>query len=104
MSYFVSNQWLLQQIEQGSEQQGELVIVDTRYDLMDTEAGELSYREGHIPGAHYANLSRDLSVQSDPMARVGDIRCLSRKRLLLFWPHLAFVQAQPLSLMMIKAA
>lgn len=66
MSYFVSNQWLLQQIEQGSKQPGELVIVDTRYDLMDTEAGEQAYREGHIPGAHYANLSRDLSSPQRP--------------------------------------
>lgn len=104
MSHFVSNQWLLQQIEKGSEQQGELVIVDTRYDLMDTEAGELAIARGIYLARIMPILAVIYPVPSDPMARVGDIRCLSRKRLLLFWPHLAFVQAQPLSLMMIKAA
>ena len=37
------------------------VVVDTRFDLADTAAGERSYREGHPPGSHYLHLDRDLS-------------------------------------------
>ena len=37
------------------------VIVDCRFDLSDTAAGERNYRESHIPGAVYAHLDRDLS-------------------------------------------
>jgi thiosulfate/3-mercaptopyruvate sulfurtransferase len=45
------------------------VVVDCRFDLMDTEAGRRGYREGHIPGARYAHLDEDLS--SPPSARTG---------------------------------
>lgn len=37
------------------------VIFDCRHDLMDTAKGERVYREGHIPGAHFAHLDTDLS-------------------------------------------
>ena len=37
------------------------VIVDTSFDLADTDAGERRYRESHLPGAHYLHLDRDLS-------------------------------------------
>ena len=37
------------------------VVFDCRFSLVDTGAGERLYREGHIPGAHYAHLDRDLS-------------------------------------------
>src|SRR6187401_3542659 len=36
-------------------------IVDCRFDLKDTSAGERAYAEAHIPGAVYAHLDRDLS-------------------------------------------
>src|SRR5690606_22422126 len=36
-------------------------IVDCRFDLGDTDWGEEQYRLGHIPGAVYAHLDRDLS-------------------------------------------
>ncbi|HEY0859066.1 MAG TPA: sulfurtransferase [Albitalea sp.] len=38
-----------------------LVIIDASFDLADTGAGERSYREGHLPGAFYLHLDRDLS-------------------------------------------
>ncbi len=38
------------------------VVVDTRFDLADTEAGERQYREAHLPGSHYLHLDRDLST------------------------------------------
>jgi thiosulfate/3-mercaptopyruvate sulfurtransferase len=39
----------------------DLAIVDCRFSLADTAAGERAYRESHIPGAVYAHLDRDLS-------------------------------------------
>lgn len=41
------------------------VIFDCRHDLMDTAKGERLYREGHIPGAHFANVDADLSGEKD---------------------------------------
>jgi thiosulfate/3-mercaptopyruvate sulfurtransferase len=38
-----------------------VVLFDCRHDLMDTGKGERLYREGHIPGAHFANIDTDLS-------------------------------------------
>jgi thiosulfate/3-mercaptopyruvate sulfurtransferase len=37
------------------------VIVDCRFELADASAGERAYEAGHIPGAGYAHLDRDLS-------------------------------------------
>jgi thiosulfate/3-mercaptopyruvate sulfurtransferase len=37
------------------------LIVDCRFDLAKPDSGEQAYREGHIPGAVYAHLDRDLS-------------------------------------------
>lgn len=42
------------------------LIVDCRFDLAQPEAGEAAYREGHIPGAVYAHLDRDLSSPITP--------------------------------------
>ena len=39
----------------------DLVLVDCRFDLRDPGAGERAYRTGHLPGAVYAHLERDLS-------------------------------------------
>ncbi|UVJ43800.1 sulfurtransferase [Pseudomonas sp. LS1212] len=38
-----------------------LVILDCRFALEDIEYGRRSYAEGHIAGAHFADLERDLS-------------------------------------------
>jgi len=37
------------------------VIVDCRFSLADGTAGAKAYRHGHIPGARYADLNKDLS-------------------------------------------
>ncbi len=37
-------------------------IVDCRFDLLRPEAGAAAYDAGHIPGARYAHLDRDLSA------------------------------------------
>jgi thiosulfate/3-mercaptopyruvate sulfurtransferase len=36
------------------------LIIDCSFDLADTEAGERAYEAGHIPGAFYLHLDRDL--------------------------------------------
>src|SRR5205085_2325718 len=38
------------------------VVVDTSFDLVDTDSGERRHRESHLPGAHYLHLDRDLSA------------------------------------------
>jgi thiosulfate/3-mercaptopyruvate sulfurtransferase len=38
-----------------------LVLLDCRFDLADTGAGERDWAAGHLPGALYAHLDRDLS-------------------------------------------
>jgi thiosulfate/3-mercaptopyruvate sulfurtransferase len=38
-----------------------VLIADCRFDLAAPEAGEAAYATGHIPGAHYLHLDRDLS-------------------------------------------
>lgn len=37
------------------------VLLDCRFDLVDTGAGERAYAEAHLPGARYLHLDRDLS-------------------------------------------
>lgn len=37
------------------------LVIDCRFNLMDKEQGYLQYQEGHIPGAYYFHLERDLS-------------------------------------------
>jgi len=38
------------------------VVIDVRHDLSNLEWGEAEYRRGHIPGARFAGLERDLSA------------------------------------------
>ena len=40
-----------------------VAIVDCRFDLKDTGAGERAYAERHVPGAVYAHVDRDLSAE-----------------------------------------
>jgi thiosulfate/3-mercaptopyruvate sulfurtransferase len=42
------------------------VIFDCRFELSDSGAGERSYCEGHLPGARYVHLDRDLSSPVTP--------------------------------------
>ncbi len=43
-----------------------LVLLDCRFDLASPEAGRRAYLAGHIPGAHHADLNRDLSSTPTP--------------------------------------
>ncbi len=47
------------------------LVVDCRFDLADTAAGELAYLVSHIPGAIYAHLDRDLSSPKRADGRGG---------------------------------
>ena len=44
------------------------VIVDCRYDLMDSAAGQRHWLESHIPGAVYASVGKELSGNVDGLA------------------------------------
>ncbi|MGI9341597.1 MAG: sulfurtransferase [Gammaproteobacteria bacterium] len=44
------------------------VVIDCRFDLTDPEAGRAAWLAGRIPGAHYADLDRDLAA---PLAGDG---------------------------------
>ncbi|MDC8773897.1 sulfurtransferase [Roseateles albus] len=37
------------------------LLIDVSFDLADTEAGQAAYAQGHLPGAHYLHLDRELS-------------------------------------------
>ena len=49
------------QLRAGLDAGEPLVLVDTSFDLADVAAGERSHAQGHLPGAHYLHLDRDLS-------------------------------------------
>ena len=51
---------------QASITQPDWVILDCRFNLMDTAAGQTAYAEGHIPGAFYLHLDEDLSSGITP--------------------------------------
>jgi thiosulfate/3-mercaptopyruvate sulfurtransferase len=41
------------------------VVFDCRHDLVDPAKGERLYREGHLPGAHFARVDADLSGEKN---------------------------------------
>lgn len=43
------------------------VVVDCRFNLLKPDAGRAAYLDGHIPGAWYADLDRDLSAPRGPL-------------------------------------
>ena len=50
-----------EQLQRALRAENALVVLDTSFDLADTDAGERAWREGHVPGSHYLHLDRDLS-------------------------------------------
>lgn len=45
---------------------GQCVVVDCRFDFDEADAGRADWLDGHIPGAAYADLNRDLSSPIEP--------------------------------------
>ncbi len=61
---------------------GEVVVFDCRFVLTDPDAGRRRYEQGHIPGAVYLDLERDLSGPVTPTSGrhpLPDPRDLARK-------------------------
>ena len=54
----VSPLWLQAQLSQQSPQ---VIVVDCRFSLAEPELGKSQYDQGHIPGAYYLSLNRDLA-------------------------------------------
>jgi thiosulfate/3-mercaptopyruvate sulfurtransferase len=44
----------------------DLAVIDCRFDLINPEGGRRAYLKGHIPGARYADLNKDLSAPVSP--------------------------------------
>ncbi len=55
--YIVSPAWLASQLDNP-----QVVVVDCRFALADTQLGQKQYQESHIPGAYYLDLEKDLSA------------------------------------------
>lgn len=75
MSVLVSPDWLVKRMKKKPDQ---TAVVDVRFSLGDSLAGEKMYRESHIPGAVYLDLNKHLSspVQEHggkhPLPDMGD--------------------------------
>jgi thiosulfate/3-mercaptopyruvate sulfurtransferase len=66
MSIIVSNEWLAGRIAENengadSTKVKNLILIDCRYILGQPAAGREAYDQGHIPGAFYMDLEKDLS-------------------------------------------
>ncbi|SDM92355.1 sulfurtransferase [Sediminibacillus halophilus] len=59
MDVFVTADWLYDRIKESAEL--DIVVLDTRFELTDPEAGKQAYLQGHIPGAVHFDLNQDLS-------------------------------------------
>src|SRR5881227_439471 len=57
----VTPEWLFDTVAQR-----DLVVVDCRFALGDPNAGRRAWEEGHIPGAHFLDVERDLSRPPRP--------------------------------------
>ena len=56
----VSAGWLRERLDAGDRP--DLLVVDAQFDLRDPPAGRKRYRDGHIPGAVFADIEADLSA------------------------------------------
>ncbi len=57
MNHFITSEQLKTQL-------GKVVIFDCRFNLMNKTLGSEQYREGHIPGAFFLDLEKDLSGET----------------------------------------
>ena len=72
---YVSPQWL---VEHQNDSGYPLRIVDCRFLLSDPSAGERAYESGHIEGAVYFDLERDLSAPNGRTEGEDGIHCRSQ--------------------------
>jgi thiosulfate/3-mercaptopyruvate sulfurtransferase len=64
IAHAVTDDWLFGQLRQP-----DLRVVDVRWKLGDPGAGERAYLQGHIPGAVFADIDRDLAARSGERGR-----------------------------------
>lgn len=60
-SPLVSAEALKSALDAGADAGARIVLLDASFDLSDVEAGRRAFAQGHLPGAQYADLDRDLS-------------------------------------------
>ncbi|MFO6497191.1 MULTISPECIES: sulfurtransferase [Bacillus] len=60
MAAVKSPEWVWKRLK---EKPGQTVIVDVRFHLTNPEEGRKAYRQGHLPGAVYVDLKKDLSAK-----------------------------------------
>lgn len=65
-SYLVDSQWLSQHLNDPNVNDPNVVVIDTRFSLPEPELGRSQYQAGHIPGAYYLDLNKDLSSEVKP--------------------------------------
>ncbi|MET3507933.1 sulfurtransferase [Halalkalibacter oceani] len=59
MEEIVTASWLNDRLQEEADQ---FVLIDARYDLADSEAGKRVYEKGHLPGAVFLNLGKELAA------------------------------------------
>lgn len=75
MNHFITSEQLKTQL-------GKVVIFDCRFNLMNKTLGGEQYRAGHIPGAYFLDLEKDLSNEAHTHGGrhpLPDVETLSRK-------------------------
>ncbi len=83
--YLVEADWLAEHLDQ-------VVVFDCRFALAEPDWGQRQYQQGHIPGAYYMDLNRDLS---------GAVLVRGGRHPLPHWPsfvdrlNLTGIQSQP---------
>jgi thiosulfate/3-mercaptopyruvate sulfurtransferase len=76
----VSTDWLAEHLRDA-----QLMVLDCRFSLADTQAGQRAYASGHIPGAHYVDLDKDLcsakngSTGRHPLPQQDDFNAVLRR-------------------------
>lgn len=58
----------VEQLKRAQQQGADLAIFDCRFNLMAPQEGVQAYSEGHLVGAHYANLDTDLASAKTPLS------------------------------------
>ncbi len=64
LPYLVDAQWLAQHLNKtdaSGKNASSVVVIDTRFSLAEPDLGHSQYLAGHIPGAYYLDLNKDLA-------------------------------------------
>lgn len=75
MNHFITSEQLKTQL-------AKVVLFDCRFNLTNKTLGSEQYRTGHIPGAYYLDLEKDLSAETDTHGGrhpLPDVETLSKK-------------------------